>query len=81
MLRITIELVPFGFDAQAEVLKTIYIVNDGTGTKTKGNYYMVRARPSKGKRLKHMADVKSWPRKRYGVLRLLWECLNEYYSE
>ncbi len=38
MLRITVELVPLGDEAQAQVLGTATITNDGTGSETKGNY-------------------------------------------
>lgn len=41
MLRVTIELVPFGDEARAEVVDVIEIVNDGTGTIEVGNYDVV----------------------------------------
>lgn len=38
MLRVTIELVPFGVETQAKVLGRIGIVNDGSGDLAIGNY-------------------------------------------
>lgn len=38
MLRITIELLPFGSIERRKVLRTAEIVNNGTGTISKGNY-------------------------------------------
>jgi len=37
LLRVTVELIPHGFGTP-EVLKTFFIVNDGSGSKTTGNY-------------------------------------------
>ena len=38
MLRVTIELVPFGVETEAKVLGRIGIVNDGSGNLDLGNY-------------------------------------------
>lgn len=38
MLRITIELVPFGVEDEAHKIATMLIANDGTGTHKTGNY-------------------------------------------
>ena len=38
MLRVTIELVPFGVEAQSKVLGRIGIINDGSGSLAVGNY-------------------------------------------
>lgn len=38
MLRVTVELVPGGFEPRAETIGTVLIVNDGTGTADRGNY-------------------------------------------
>lgn len=38
MLRITVEIVPYGIESQAREIGKGYIVNDGTGDSNKGNY-------------------------------------------
>jgi len=38
MLRVTIELVPFGVEAEARKIGTMVIANDGTGSSRVGNY-------------------------------------------
>lgn len=38
MLRVTIELLPFGSEARKRHLGTIDIANDGAGTRERGNY-------------------------------------------
>lgn len=38
MLRVTIEIVPFGSEEEKRTLSTINIINDGTGTSKYGNY-------------------------------------------
>lgn len=41
MLRITIELVPFGNDDEASTIATMLIANEGTGDYKNGNYAYV----------------------------------------
>ena len=38
MLRITVEIVPFGDETQSREIGKGYIVNDGTGINNKANY-------------------------------------------
>lgn len=38
MLRVTIDLLPYGDESKKETLHTIDIVNDGTGSEWAGNY-------------------------------------------
>lgn len=38
MLRVTVELVPFGVESKKHEIAKMEIINDGTGTNTKGNY-------------------------------------------
>ncbi len=38
MVRITIEIVPYGSLENKRILGSVDIINDGTGTKTIGNY-------------------------------------------
>lgn len=39
MIRITIELVPYGYEEGKKEIGKGYIVNDGTGSVEDGNYY------------------------------------------
>ena len=38
MLRVTVEMVPFGFENLKKTIGEIQIINDGTGTREIGNY-------------------------------------------
>lgn len=38
MLRVTLEVVPFGVEEEAKVIGTMLIANDGTGGYSVGNY-------------------------------------------
>jgi predicted transcriptional regulator YdeE len=38
MLRVTVELVPFGIESNSKEIFTLLIGNDGTGTQEEGNY-------------------------------------------
>lgn len=67
MIRVTIEKLPFGDESAKEILHTIIIANDGTGTSTRGNYN-VRLQ-SKGKEDKTAYVRGHWRRR--GVLDLL----------
>ena len=43
MLRITIELVPFGLEGEKKTLSVVEVINDGTGNAERSNY-IVRKR-------------------------------------
>jgi hypothetical protein len=38
MIRVTVEMIPYGIEKHAEVIGQLKIINDGTGTKEVGNY-------------------------------------------
>lgn len=38
MIRVTVELVPWGKEAEKKTIGTMVIVNDGTGSREMGNY-------------------------------------------
>ncbi|OQB10144.1 MAG: hypothetical protein BWY21_00520 [Parcubacteria group bacterium ADurb.Bin216] len=38
MIRVTVELVPFGEESQKKVIGTMKIINDATGSREMGNY-------------------------------------------
>ena len=86
MLKITVELWPFGSEANRKKLGEMYIWNDGTGTPDRGNYKFwyggknsniseLRAvqlgdKPPKG-------TLEGFPRKSYSAFELIKRCLNE----
>jgi len=73
MLRVTIELVPFGVEADAKVIATGIIGNDGTGTHTTGNYRIL-LRDAAGRKWKSGAII-GFPRTRLLAWDLLYRCL------
>ena len=48
MLRVTVEVVPFGIEQAAETIDTIYVGNDGTGGPEVGNYDVYTRDPRGG---------------------------------
>lgn len=79
MLRITIELVPLGVEAEKETLCTAKIWNDTTGTKTRGNYKF-RFSQCKSNRTWRKGQHQGFLRQRHGAWRLLYECLKQIYE-
>lgn len=68
MLRVTVELVPFGV-GKPQTIGTMIIGNDGSGTPTKGNYvYRINLERKRGWR---GGKVKGFSRKRYNAWHLL----------
>ena len=77
MLRITIELVPFGEEAAASKIATMLIANEGTGDYKVGNYayvYNYVDRPDDPE----FGYVKRYPRIN-GAWGLVKKCLNDKY--
>lgn len=71
MIRVTVELLPFGKEESRETLTTFDIANDGTGNSARGNY-KIRKSPN------HPwieEAVKDYPRKQYNVRRLVYLAL------
>lgn len=66
MLKVTVELVPFGVKGKTKKLVEAHIINDGTGTASMGNYkvklFDKRGRPwREGKVEKHRRkDLHVW---------------------
>ena len=81
MLRITVELVPFGDETRAEVIGTATIANDGTGTEHSGNYRARIHRFSRGKNRRELTPmrcrVRGFSRLAHGPWDLLYLVLKE----
>lgn len=79
MIRVTIELVPYGDEARAEVLHEILIANDGSGTLARGNYAASLTRRSSAAVWK-TARVDDFPRQRKNAYHLLKAVLDQVIS-
>ena len=72
MIRITIELCPRGDTKNTKLLGTAIISNDGTGTDQIGNYNITL---NKGGKFLKKGRLEGFPRKKFGVWDLLFDCL------
>ncbi|MEO0853723.1 MAG: hypothetical protein AAFY15_09505 [Cyanobacteria bacterium J06648_11] len=63
MLRITIEIVPFGQESRARTIGLMEIANDTTGTKQQGNYRALlrKTAPWKGALKDVWRKAEIWP--------------------
>ena len=81
MLRVTIELVPYGMEALAKTISEICIANVGTDKETNVANYEVAGYENKYGRIQEFAvEVKSFDRNA-GALALLREVLSAEISE
>lgn len=72
MLKITIELLPFGSETNKKTLGIMRIGNDLTGTKTMGNYkYSFQYNTRKN----YSGEIKKFPRQRLNAWDLLFRVL------
>jgi hypothetical protein len=76
MLRVTVDLLPFGEEAHKRTISTFYIANDGTGDSTKGSY-MARFH---GNLEWDPSCVKNHSREE-PVEKLLYKVLKHYYGD
>ncbi len=74
MLRVTIDLVPWGDESRKQTLHTIVIANDGSGTDISGNYHAVASQARTNRPWK-FAEVHGFPRKRRNSIDLLYRVL------
>ena len=79
MLRVTIELVPFGVESQKRTLGNLIIANDGTGTATRGNYKAVFF-SRVGHRYHREYAVRGFPRQTKSAWNLLHRILKERFK-
>jgi len=85
MIKVTIELLPFGSEADKTTLGEMFIWNDGTGSSNRGNYKFWYG--AKGNTMAELRKVKlgdkppkgvllDFPRKSYSAFELVKRCLN-----
>jgi hypothetical protein len=77
MIVITIELVPRGFAKNAQRKGRMIIANDGTGTKTTGNYTVITENAIGS--VVFQGRVRGFPRTKHGVWRLLKTVMDQMY--
>jgi len=84
MIRVTIELLPLGYEEGKEKIGEVIIFNDGTGTPAIGNYkvkLMKTPKYAKTKGVWKSGKVKDFPRLAMGpydlLLRALAACIGE----
>lgn len=80
MLRVKIELVPFGDETKAKTIGEMLIANDGTGTAEKGNYAAVVAPDEWNGQPIMYANLKNYDRKLsvWCLVQSLLEVLSRY---
>jgi hypothetical protein len=76
MLKITIELLPYGKEEGKKVLHEMSIVNNGEGTPDSGSYNF---KPSFHESW-NINIVTNYPRKTSTAMKLLSDCLQKYYD-
>ncbi len=77
MIEVEIDLYKFGFRSLKQNLYTVKITNDGTGTKTVGNY---KYKVTKSKRSTG-GEIKDFKRKDKSALYLLYLVLKDRFEE
>jgi len=78
MLRITLEKVPFGIEEDSKVLHTGTIVNDGSGTVSRGNYAISLG--DRAGKLYKWGTVKDFPRRTDSAWQLLFLALKDIFE-
>lgn len=73
MIRITIEILPFGFEDNKRTVGSMEIYNDATGTATRGNYVFKLF--DKLGRKRFTGEIKDFPRKQLTTWDLLFRIL------
>lgn len=58
MIRVTVEVVPFGVEQNAHTVGTVYIANDGTGDRDLGNYSVWLDVDPRGNRASNVHDTR-----------------------
>jgi len=76
MLRITVELVPRGCEANARVIARAAITNDGSGTVGRGNYCVALSCCGAPERTWRACRVEGFPRTRQNAWRLIRRALD-----
>lgn len=76
MIVVKVELWPFGSESRKRILGEAHIINDATGSKTKGNYKFKLFKKNKHGIWK-TGEIKNFPRLRRNGYDLLYLCLKQ----
>ena len=79
VIVVRVELWPFGSEENKKEFGLLKIVNDGTGTQSRGNYHFGLF--GKTNRLMNKGEIKGWPRKQKHVWALIHRVLGEKYVQ
>lgn len=79
MLKITIELIPWGIESQAKTIGQMKIWNDATGTKSRGNYKFRIFRKNSTSAVWKYGEIKDFKRQIDGAWKLLFLCLRDVF--
>lgn len=79
MIKISVNLQKWGFESLTSSLGIMKITNDGTGTKSKGNYKFSIYDKSNS-RIIHSGVIKNFLRLKNNVWQLIYLCLKELYD-
>lgn len=86
MIRVIVEIWPFGDESKKETIAIANIANDGTGTNNTGNYTFSMSKCGRGKedadskflnRTWKQGKLLNFKRARYNAWYLVASCLNE----
>jgi len=78
MIKITVEIIPFGFEELKRKVGIMTIVNDGTGTKKRGNYNYSM---STGGRTWRKGRVENFPKLSGSVWNLIYRVLRGVFKD
>ena len=79
MIRIKIELIPLGLKPAIQTW-TADIANDGTGTRTCGNYKFRIYQKNSTEKVWKGGEIRDFQRLRWSVWYLVYLCLKQIYS-
>lgn len=80
MIRVTVELLPFGFEENKQLLGVAEITNDVTGTPDRGNYHY-RIWGKRGGKIIRQGVILAFPRRRLLAWDLLFRVLADAVGE
>ena len=80
MIRITADLIPFGFEEKKTIIGSCEIINDGTGTREIGNYTLEIKTTLGNNSMSNLIRITNFKRLEKDVWELLYRGLKEIYE-
>jgi len=81
VIRVTLEIVPFGIESLKKTIGKAKIINDGTGTQAVGNYKAINTTPNERMRVWEKGVVKGFPRLDMSIWDLVYLALRDVVGE